>query len=582
MPLLITFARAYPLQSAIMLVALLVAGLVEGVSLTALLPLLNRVLERPDSPGSDATALEPDSDSGVGDTLLSGMEGMGLTPSVEMLLVVIVLGAIIKGGLVLLAKKKVGYIVAQVATDLRLSMLRAMLASRWEYYLHQRVGQLTNSMSIEAVRAAKAYLNGATLISQLIQALVYVIIATMLMWQAALFSFLMGLLIYLALGRLVKMARRAGKRQTIYTKLMIARLTDTLMSVKPLKSMGREGLVDTVLVSETKNINRALRREVVSAEVLSAAQEVLFAIVLVVGIYISLVKWELPIATVMVLGFLLFRILKKTGRVQRSYQKMVTCESAYWSIQDVIKKAELAREHTGGERTPTLEQGVNLQDVCFSYHDKKILEQISLTIPAGSFTAIIGPSGSGKTTLLDLIIGLLQPDSGALLVDAAPLRELDMHSWRRTIGYVPQETVLLHDSVFSNVALGDPETNETDVILALREAGAWTFVEQLAEGIHSFVGERGGKLSGGQRQRIMIARALVHHPRLLILDEATTALDPQSEAAICETLQRLRGGHTILAISHQPALLSAADRAYRLQDGRALLVKDVADQTCPQ
>ena len=571
MHLLKTFARAYPLQSATMLVALLVAGLVEGISLTALLPLLNKVLV---TPGADTTVPEPDSSSGVGDALLSGIEAIGLTPSVEMLLVVIVLGSIIKGGLVLLAKKKVGYIVAQVATDLRLSMLRAMLASRWDYFLHRQLGQLTNSMSIEAVRAANAYLHGAMLISQLIQALVYVIIATMLMWQAALFSILMGTLIYIALNRLVKMSRKAGKRQTTFTKLMIARLADTLLSVKPLKSMGREGLVDTVLVSETKNINRALRREVVSTEFLSAGQEILFALVLVIGIYVTLVKWELPVATVMVLGFLLSRILKRTGQVQRSYQKMAVSESAYWSIQKTISKAEQAREDPGGDRAPTLEQGIEFQDVSFSYKDKQILERINISIPVGSFTAIIGPSGSGKTTTLDLIIGLLQPDSGALLVDGIPLSELDMHRWRRTIGYVPQETVLLHDSVLNNVALGDTEISEADVISALQEAGAWDFVKKLPEGIHDLVGERGGKLSGGQRQRIMIARALVHRPRLLIMDEATSALDPQSEKAICETLSKLQGAHTILAISHQPALLDAAERAYRLEDGHALLVKD--------
>jgi ATP-binding cassette subfamily C protein len=114
------------------------------------------------------------------------------------------------------------------------------------------------------------------------------------------------------------------------------------------------------------------------------------------------------------------------------------------------------------------------------------------------------------------------------------------------------------------------------VVSALQAAGAWAFTEKLTEGIHSDVGERGGKLSGGQRQRIMIARALVHRPRLLIMDEATTALDPQSEAAICETLQKLRGKQTVLAISHQPALLEAADRAYRLQDGHLLLEKDLA------
>jgi len=576
MHLLKTFARAYPMQSALMLVALLVAGLVEGLSLTALLPLLNRVLVRPDVPGSDTAALEADAGSGVGDVLLSGIEAVGLSPSVELLLVVIVAGSVIKGGLILLAKKRVGYIVAQVTTDLRLSMLRAILASRWEYFLHQPLGQLTNSMSNEAIRAATAYLHGATLISQLIQALVYVIIATLLMWQAALFSFLMGILIYLALSRLVTMARKAGKRQTTFTRLMIARLTDTLLSVKPLKSMGREGLVDTVLVSETKNINRALRREVVSTEFLAAAQEVMFALVLVIGIYVTLVKWGLPVATVMVLGFLLSRTLKRTGQVQRSYQKMAACESAYWSIQKTIDKAEQAREDLGGERTPTLEQGIELREVSFSYDDKRIMDRVNLRILAGSFTAIIGASGSGKTTCLDLIIGLLQPDSGMLLVDGVPLMELDVHTWRRTLGYVPQEAVLLHDSVFNNVSLGDPGISETDVISALREAGAWDFVENLAEGIHDIVGERGGKLSGGQRQRIMIARALVHRPRLLILDEATSALDPQSEAAICETLSKLRGAHTILAISHQPALLEAAERAYRLEDGRALLVKDTA------
>jgi ATP-binding cassette, subfamily C, bacterial len=576
MHLLKTFARAYPVESATMLVALLVAGLIEGVSLTALLPLLNKVLVIPGVPAGDVTAAETDSGSGVGDFLLGGIEAVGLTPSVELLLIIILLGAILKGGLTLLARQRVGYIVAHVATDLRLSMLRAMLASRWEYFLRQPVGQLANSMSIEAVRAANAYLNGATVISLIIEAVVYLILATLVMWQAALFSFLVGLLIYQLLGGLIKMSRKAGKRQTTFTKSLVGRLSDTLLSVKPLKSMGRERLVDTVLVSETKNINRALRREVVSAEMLAAGQEVLFALVLVIGIYVTLVKLELPLATVMVLGFLLFRILKKTGQVQRNYQKMAVSESAYWSIQRTIKKANLAIEHPGGELAPTLEKGIELRDVSFSYGDKRILDELSLTIPAGSFTTLIGPSGTGKTTVLDLIIGLLQPESGTVLVDEVPLQDLDMRGWRHTIGYVPQETVLLHDSVFNNVALGDPGISEADVVTALQEAGASAFIEKLTDGIHSNVGERGGMLSGGQRQRIMIARALVHRPRLLIMDEATTALDPQSEAAICETLQKLRGGQTILAISHQPALLKAADRAYRLQDGHALLMEDFA------
>ena len=139
------------------------------------------------------------------------------------------------------------------------------------------------------------------------------------------------------------------------------------------------------------------------------------------------------------------------------------------------------------------------------------------------------------------------------------------------IGYVPQETLLLHDTVMRNVALGDPGLGEKDVERALRAAGAWDFVRNLPGGLHGTVGERGGKLSGGQRQRIAIARALVHDPALLILDEATSGLDPVSEEGICRTLRGLRGKLTILAISHQPAMVGVADRVYRIRDGQAVL-----------
>ena len=147
------------------------------------------------------------------------------------------------------------------------------------------------------------------------------------------------------------------------------------------------------------------------------------------------------------------------------------------------------------------------------------------------------------------------------------------------IGYVPQDTLLLHDSVRINVTLGDPALKEEDVVHALRAAGAWDFVMAMPHGMDSSVGERGGKLSGGQRQRIAVARALVQRPRLLILDEATSALDPESEMAIGQTLKKLSGNLTIIAISHQPALAKSADRIYRLQDGQAVLVDDPAANT---
>jgi ATP-binding cassette subfamily C protein len=142
------------------------------------------------------------------------------------------------------------------------------------------------------------------------------------------------------------------------------------------------------------------------------------------------------------------------------------------------------------------------------------------------------------------------------------------------IGYVPQETLLLHDTVLINVTLGDQLLSEEDAITALRAAEAWDFVENLPQGIYSSVGERGGNLSGGQRQRIAIARALVHNPKLLILDEATSGLDPESETAICDTLRQLCGKLTILAISHQTAIIELADKTYRIENGQIFKIKD--------
>jgi ATP-binding cassette subfamily C protein len=256
---------------------------------------------------------------------------------------------------------------------------------------------------------------------------------------------------------------------------------------------------------------------------------------------------------------------------------MRSYESAFWSLQAVIEDASGARETNPGGAAPRLEKSVSMNNVSFAYGDLLVLSKASLSVPAGSFTAIIGPSGAGKTTIADLMIGLLRPQQGEILIDNVPLEEVDLRQWRGMIGYVPQESFLLHETVLWNVTLGDPEVNEADAEAALRAAGAWEFVAELPQQIHSSVAERGMALSGGQRQRIAIARALARRPKLLILDEVTSALDPHTEAAICQTLQGLRGQLTILAISHQPAVVEAADRIYRLQNGEPIVVRDGRD-----
>ena len=423
-------------------------------------------------------------------------------------------------------------------------------------------------MATEANRASQSYVFGVTMLALVIQSIVYLGIAVAVSWRATLACLGVGAVIFAISHVLVKMSRRAGKRQTKLFKSLLGRLADTLQSVKSLKSMAREDLADAVLSVETSKLNRALQREVFSNVMLDAVQTPLFALVIAVGIYVALRQWGMPFATVMVLVILLGRVISQTGKIQKQYQKMVAKESAFWSIRKAIKQAEAAREIASGDLEPELQAAIRFDRVSFAYGDKVILKDVSLTIPTRSLTTIVGPSGAGKTTLVDLVIGLYEPDSGDVYVDEIPLSKLDLKSWRRKIGYVPQEQILLHDSILENVTLSDPKLTEADAEYALRAAGAWEFVCALPRGIHTHTGERGSKLSGGQRQRIMIARALAHRPAVLILDEPTSALDPDSEKLIEDTLTELRKEYTILAVSHQRALINAADQVFRLEYGR--------------
>ncbi|MBB5348688.1 ABC transporter ATP-binding protein [Desulfoprunum benzoelyticum] len=569
MRLIFTFFKAYPTQSIITLGAMLLAGLAEGFGLSMLLPLLGVVINTTsggEGPGGSTQSNLERYVAGFFDTV-------GLSPTIGVLLTFFVGGIVLTALLSLLANKKVGYMVAQVATDLRLALIRALFATRWEYYVHQPIGMYTNAYATEANRSADAYLYGIRVIALLLRTTVYAVVALLMAWKETLIALGAGFFILYILRRLVTKAKKAGQRQTNLLNGLLALLTDTLQSIKPLKAMAREDMADLVLQKETNKLNRVLQKQVFSKEALKALQEPLITIFFAFGLYVAMIWWQIPLATVITMAFMLVKIIKTLQSAQKEHQTMVIAESAYWSLVSKIRENEGAHEAIGGTVVPCFDRAIRLDKVSFSYGVKQILRDMSLEFPRGTFSAIIGPSGAGKTTIVDLITGLLSPQSGQVWIDDLDLAAVDLRAWRRMIGYVPQETLLLHDTVLMNVTLGDAKYSALEVEDALRAAGAWGFVSEMPDGIDTVVGERGSRLSGGQRQRITIARALVHKPRLLILDEATSALDPASEAAICATLRQLRGTLTILAISHQTAILEAADRAYRLEGGYAHFIE---------
>ena len=552
---MITLLRTHPKRSAIMLIALVVAGAAEGFSLTALLPLLS-------------VAAGESVNDGVGTFVLDVLIAFDIEPTIGAMLILTVGGIIIKNVLVLLANSQVGYTVARVATDFRLTLIDSLLASEWQYFLRQRTGALANSIATEAYRAANGFKFGAQVIALFLQVVVYACVALLISWQATLVTLAVGTVFLVPLNSLLRAARRAGHHQTQLMKSLLSYLTDVLSCVKPLKAMARDRAADAILRQQTGQLEQATRDEVMAKATLRALQETILAVLAALGLYVALSWWGLKLAEVLILVFLFVRLLGLVNKMQRQYQAMVTQESAYLSLRQAADNALAASEKATGTKMPHFAKAIRLQNVSFSYGERDVFCNLNVEFAAKSFVAIAAPSGSGKSTLLDLLCGLLQPQQGKILIDEVPLTDIDLRKWRELIGYVPQESILFHDTIMNNVTVGAPDLTPDDARWALEHAGLWDFVESLSKGLEWVVGERGGEVSGGQRQRIAIARALAHRPQLLILDEPTSALDPRGVQLICNTLARLASELTIVVASHHPAIIAAADRVVYLHDGK--------------
>ena len=556
---LIRIASVIPLRRSLLTLALLaLAGVAEGLGVASLLPLV--ALLGPD----------PAQPKGTSGKVAEWLQGVGLEPSLGLFVVVLILGMGIKALLTIAALSRVGKAGADVANKMRLDLIDALLGARWSYYVKQPVGRFSASLSIEALQAGEAYNALSKFAAEMIQVITYVIIVTVFSWQLGLLSLGVGLLMVLTLNRFVSIAKKTARRQKKQVRSMVGALTDLLVGIKPMKAMGRHTRFQALFERDAQKIRDAQQKQSFARDANKALQEPILAICLAAGIYLTVGVWSMPPGQVIVMGLLLARTVSTIGKAQQALQTVRLHQSGFNAIMASIETAHAMREPRHAGAAPVFEREIEFRDVSFGFGEGEVIAGASFTAPKGRVTTLTGTSGAGKTTMVDLLLGLHEPTGGAILIDGTPLDALDLAAWRRMTGYVPQELMLFHDTLRTNVTLGQPEFGDADVARALEQAGASGFVAELAEGVETVVGERGTRLSGGQRQRISIARALIHQPRLLILDEATTALDPQTEANIVANVVELarRTGVTVLAISHQPAWANASDNVVHLAGGK--------------
>ncbi|MEM7634535.1 MAG: ABC transporter ATP-binding protein [Pseudomonadota bacterium] len=497
----------------------------------------------------------------------------GLPESIAGFTIAVVVMLIVRTILLGAALAYAGFSIANVSTKLREDLLNAMFDTRWRYFVDHRAGRIANTISVDATRAGQAYLESAKFIAAIVQGIGYLALAMMASFQFAIAGIIAGTIIVAGMGKLIAVSRRAGKRQTETTSQLVTIVADALNNIKPIKSMARTVPFIAMFGSNLQALNKSIKLQVIASQAVDRGNDILISILIGIGFYLAVGVWEVTLASVTVVGIISFQSISVVRRLQRFLQRGAELEASYYAVHEMSEKLTRETERSGGAQDITLNDGCAFDHVTFAHEDRPTVENVSLFIPSGKITVLQGPSGAGKTTIVDLLLGLHEPASGHITIDGRPLDQMSLKAWRSNIGYVPQELSLLHASLRDNIALGNTELTDDDIMDALRLADGEDFVSGLPDGLDSNAGEMGGRLSGGQRQRIALARALVGRPKLLILDEVTSALDPETEASICKNALGLAGEFTIIAITHRPAWSKIADRLYKVDNGAAVEIK---------
>ncbi|MDZ8110281.1 MAG: ABC transporter ATP-binding protein [Nostoc sp. DedQUE12a] len=351
-----------------------------------------------------------------------------------------------------------------------------------------------------------------------------------------------------------------------------SRLENNLSGITTIKSFTAEAYESARFAGESE----AYRKSNTKAIKLSAAFTPLIRMLILIG-FTSLLFWggmatyngKISIGNYSVLLVLVQRLLwplVTLGEIFDKYQRSMASTNRIMNLLDtpiniVPGKESLPVEQARGE--------IDFKEVTFAYANREpVIKNLSLHIPAGKTIAIVGSTGSGKSTLVKLLLRLYEISAGRITIDGIDIQELNLDDLRRSIGLVSQDVFLFHGTVAENIAYGTFDARDEEIIAAGKIAEAHDFIMRLPEGYETIVGERGQKLSGGQRQRIAIARAILKNPPILILDEATSAVDNETEAAIQRSLERITANRTTIAIAHRLSTIRNADCIYVMEFGK--------------
>jgi subfamily B ATP-binding cassette protein MsbA len=467
-----------------------------------------------------------------------------------------------------------GWFAARCEREVAPAIHRHLLSLSYTCVSRYPVGDLVNRCTLAPVAVQLQLQEWAQVLSNLLLVGVYLTILVLLTPLLSLVAVAMAGAIALLQSQLRPRIRTASRKLAEAGRRMASAITEDIQILRLLHSTA--GITRAIKRQEQSAVQqeRQMRRLGLLVPVLEPVSDLLPVLA---AALIGLLSWHLfegqqslLVPNLVVFVLVLQRLNLRLTRTAGCLNRMAEMHGAMRLVEELLNPADKQFRRCGGVPFDSLRQGIRLEGVSLTYEgrDQPALDDIDLEIPAGSTVALVGESGGGKSSLVDLLVGLISPSRGRILVDGVDLGRIDLNSWQRKLGVVSQDLLLLNGSIRDNIAFSVPEAGEQAIQAAATSADADTFIEALADGYDTLIGERGFRLSGGQRQRLSLARALLQNPEVLILDEATSALDSPSEARILEEVERFAHNRTVLTVAHRLSSVVHANQIAVLEAGQ--------------
>ena len=447
--------------------------------------------------------------------------------------------------------------------DVRNRIYEKLQGLSLEYFVKKRSGELISRITNDVKLVENALSYGVTdLAYQSFLVILFTGTVFFIHWQLACASLLLIPLIAFPIVKVGRILRKISKNSQEKMADINSLLVETINGVRVVKAFGMESYEVGKFKNQNQGYYKLSMKAIKRTLILSPATEfigVLFGVFFLwwMGKDVIFGKLSFGVFALYVGSlFSLIRPLKKLSQVNSINQQALAASSR---IHEVLEAPATVKEPVAPKQLPGEPRLIEYKNVSFRYEDTQILKDINFSVGAGEVVAVVGPSGGGKSTLLDLLLRFYDPQEGEILIDRINVRDVSLKSLRSLCGIVTQETVLFNDTVKANIGYGHSEIDDRKIQEAARIANAHDFILKLPQGYNTVIGDRGVKLSGGERQRLAIARALLKNPPILILDEATSQLDTESERLVQDALNKLMQGRTVFVVAHRLSAVKDAD-----------------------